>query len=268
MPAPLPMAEAKKYRYLMRLQYLGFRYHGWQFQTNAKTVQEKVEKTIRFVLGTDVRFKTLASGRTDALVSANEMPVELFICTPLANPQKFLHSFNVNLPADIRCLSIREVEAGFSVMSGAKVKEYIYLFSFGVKNHPFAAPFMVYLRDSLNIEQMQLGAQRFEGTHNFRRYCYKPNENSILERTILKCELGINDRYTASFFPEKSYLFRVVGKGFGRNQVRIMMGMLFELGRGKETLESLERSLLPDKEETFRYTAPASGLILDKVIYD
>lgn len=255
----------KKYFYLIELQFLGFRYHGWQKQPNVKTVQGMVEKTLSFIFE-HTNFKTLGSSRTDAMVSANHFAFELFMREP-ADPQELLAQLNVNLPNDIRALSVIEVGEDFNVIQDPKVKEYVYLFSFGEKNHPFCAPFMVYMQDDLNINLMKKGAKLFEGVHNFSSYCYKPSSETILQREISLCEIRENDLYTASFFPKQSYILHVHGQGFMRHQVRLMMGTLFALGRGDVSLEDISASLKNDFSEALTFMAPASGLMLNKLRY-
>ena len=77
-----------------------------------------------------------------------------------------------------------------------------------------------------------------------------------------------NNEFTANFFPEQTYLLRVKGKGFGRNQIRIMMGVLIKLGRGDITLQYIKDSLKPESKEVMDYIAPASGLILNKIEFE
>ena len=67
-----------KYFYVVTIQFLGFRFHGWQKQTNAKTLHEMVDKSLEFVFH-HTNFKTLGASRTDAKVSANRYVFELFI---------------------------------------------------------------------------------------------------------------------------------------------------------------------------------------------
>jgi tRNA pseudouridine38-40 synthase len=105
----------------------------------------------------------------------------------------------------------------------------------------------------------------FEGKHNFKSYCYRVSNEGLYNRTIDVCELQENDLYTANFFPEKTYVLKIAGKGFGRNQIRLMMGALIKLGRGEITLDYIEKSLLPKSSEVMDYIAPASGLILNKI---
>ncbi len=257
----------KKHYYLLHIQYLGFRFHGWAKQPNVKTVHHMVDRTLTYVFE-DSAFKTLGGSRTDAMVSADHFVLELFLDTPIADERKFLKLFNINLPADIRALAIEETNVEFNIIQNPKSKSYLYLFAYGQKAHPFSAPFITCFNDILDIDKMTEGARLFEGTHEYRAYCKKPSEKTNTTRTIDICTLVPNTYYTASFFPEPSYALKVEGKGFMRNQIRIMMGQLFRLGRGEITLQDLESSLLPGFSEHLSFIAPASGLILEKVSFN
>jgi len=251
--------------YIIKIQYLGFRFHGWQKQPEVNTVQRMVDRTLAYVLE-HKKFKTLAAGRTDAKVSVNETYIELFLDEGTLDLEEFMPLFNLNLPQDIKALGIEETNAKFNIIQHTKQKEYLYIFTFGKKIHPFAAPFMVAFPDVLDITLMQEAAKLFEGTHDFRNYTYKPTPTTITIGTINTCELIENSMYTANFFPEKSYMLRVVGEGFKRNQIRIMMARIMQLGKGEVDLECLRKSLAePDELFPITYIAPASGLILQSV---
>ncbi|MFP2994917.1 tRNA pseudouridine(38-40) synthase TruA [Spongiivirga sp. MCCC 1A20706] len=259
----------QRFYYLIKIQFLGFRYHGWQKQPGGlKTVEGMIIKTLRFVLA-EKKFKVLGASRTDAKVSANEALFELFVDEPLPEILgDFLEVVNKNLPPDIKALAIEEVDATFNIIQHPKLKEYIYVFSYGEKLHPFAAPLIVSYPQKLDIDLMKNGAKLFIGNHNFKSYCARANEHKNFIRTILECKIVENNEYAANFFPEKSYLLLVRGKGFMRNQIRLMMGALFKLGANQIDLDFIKRSLLPDSEEKISYIAPASGLILNKIELD
>ncbi len=226
-----------------------------------------IDRTFKYILE-DKSFKTLAAGRTDAMVSANEAAFELFLEEPIDDFDSFLNLFNYNLPQDIRALSIKEVSKGFNIIQHSKVKEYIYLFGFGNKFHPFCSPIMTTFLDDLDIEIMKQGAKLFEGIHNFKNYCYKAKETGEYNREILTSEISLNTIYTANFFPETTYIFKVRGKGFMRNQIRLMVGVLVKLGRGEVTLDYIDNSLKEGVDEHMDYIAPASGLILNKIEFE
>ena len=256
--------QPKKYYYLIIFQYLGYRFHGWQKQPDVKTLHLMVDRTLNFILEGKY-FKSLSSGRTDAMVSAEHAAFELFLQEPIEDQMAFLDLFNRNLPQDIRALSIREVDAKFNIINHSKVKEYLYLFTYGEKCHPFCAPIMTTVLDDLDINLMIQGAKLFEGKRYLRSYCFKPTDNGIYTREIITCELVENTIYTANYFPEKSYLLKVRGKGFMRNQIRLMMGTLIDLGKGKLSLDDIRISLLPNSTVKMDYIAPASGLILNNI---
>lgn len=250
------------YSYLVNFQYLGFRLHGWQKQPNLKTVHFFVDKTLKFVCK-GIRCKSVGVGRTDAKVSATDYYYQLFIDEKL-NEENFITAFNINSPADIRVLSIKQIlDESFNIIQHPKIKEYRYYFSFGEKNHPYSASLLTGVLDELNIDKMKKGAQLFEGFHNFKRYCTKPSSETKVEREVLFCEIIENTELTASFFPKKSYVLIVRGEGFLRNQIRLMMGALFELGKGNYSIDFIKETLNPNSDVEFLKTiAPASGLHL------
>ena len=247
--------------YIVKLQFLGFRFSGWQKQTNAKTLHDMVDKTLSFVLEQGT-YKTIGVGRTDAKVSANSYYLQLFTVDEIIEVE-FLKSLNSNFSPDFRAISVGKVERSYNIINVPKIKEYHYYFAFGEKSHPFSAPFMVSLESDLEIEDMKKAAGLFEGEHYFHKYCTKPSENTVLKRTIDSCKIVENDVLTANFFPEKSYVLKVRGKGFLRYQIRLMMATLFEVGKGNLDLNFIEASLKEDNDRKFmRNIAPSSGLQL------
>ncbi len=253
-----------KNSYIVTIQFLGFRFHGWQKQTNAKTVHEMVDKTLSFVFD-DTKFKTLGVGRTDSKVSANTYIFQLFTDKMFDEPS-FIEELNSNFPNDIKALSVEKVSSDFNIIQHPKIKEYVYFFSFGEKNHPFAAPFIVGFEEELDIDLMKVAAKLFEGKHYFHKYCTKPSEYTTFNREILSCEIIENTIYTANFFPKNSYVLKVKGSGFLRYQIRLMMGVLLQLGRGEVTTAFIKKSLQEDNDrKPLKTIAPSSGLQLHDV---
>ncbi len=256
-----------QHTYVVEIQFLGFRFHGWQKQTNAKTIHEMVDKTLFFVFN-HKNFKTLGMGRTDSKVSANYYAFQLFVDEKI-DKTSFMVDLNSNLPPDIKGLSIEKATGDFNIIQHPKVKEYLYFFSFGEKNHPFSSPFIVGLEENLDIQLMKQGAKLFEGEHFFHKYCTDPSADKIFKRIIDCSEIVENDIYTANFFPSQSYYLRVKGSGFLRYQIRLMMGVLFRLGKDEIDLESIEQSLLENNDrKPLRTIAPSSGLQIYDVKFE
>jgi len=255
------------YYYLIHIQYLGFRFSGWAKQPKVKTLHQMVDKTMFFMFG-EGKTKTLGCSRTDAKVSANHFVFELFITEEIKDFNQFVDDFNFNSPADLKTVKIEATTSDFNIINQAKIKEYVYLFAHNQKAHPFSAPLVTTIFDELNIELMEQGAKLFEGTHNFVRYVTKPSENTNFIRTINSCHIMDNDLYQANFFPDQTYVLKIQSKGFMRNQVRLIMGQLIELGKGHISLDDIKESLTGNNTDYFNQIAPQSGLILQDVIFE
>lgn len=247
--------------YIIRLEFLGFRYSGWQKQDGVKTVQSMLDKTIRFILKAD-DFRTLAASRTDAKVSADDFAVEL-LCNAELDTTEFLLDLNKNLPMDIRVKSMAETTAEFNILHAPKVKEYHYHFTFGPKPSPKASPFYGYLGESLDVEAMKMACKSFLGTHNFRNFTGRKDGKTEFTRTIEVIEIQKSDRLPQEFL-EHRFKLVVRSKGFMKYQIRLMMGALEQIGRGNLTILELQDMLLHPKDKSYECVAPGSGLVLFK----
>ncbi|MEQ8927599.1 MAG: tRNA pseudouridine(38-40) synthase TruA [Fulvivirga sp.] len=216
-----------------------------------------IARTTRFVLGEEVKFKTLGASRTDAMVSARDFPMELFTYQEL--PEYFLAELNRNLPADINALSLEKVDSKFNVIKDVASKEYHYQFTFDTSKNPFDAHLITFVHQKLAIDLMRSAATLFLGEHNFSGFCY-PFEEADKIRTIQSSEIQFDE---AGGF----YVFKITSSGFMRYQVRLMMGVLFEVGKGNLDQGSIAEALKPGSSIKFEMKAPASGLVLHRVNY-
>ncbi len=260
--------KQERFYYVIRIQYLGFRYSGWQKQPGQKTVEGMLSKTLKFILP-DRAFKILGAGRTDAKVSAEGAAFELFIKgRALGDLDEFMLDFNRNLPPDIRVFQLQEVDKDFNIIKHIAIKEYRYFFSFGSKNHPFCAPFLTNIIEDLDVELMQQAAPIYTGIHNFRIYTARPQKNTAFRREISHCAIVENIYLRANFFPDKSYVLVIRSRGFLRYQVRMIMGALIQLGKGELRMDELRDSLQENSGVLLSYVAPASGLMLHDLNFD
>ncbi|WP_317042900.1 tRNA pseudouridine synthase A [Maribacter ulvicola] len=226
-----------------------------------------LNKTFTF-LYPNAPYKILGAGRTDAKVSSLDGAFELFVEEPILDFDIFLQDFNKNLPSDIRLLGMESVDNNFNIIKDSKTKEYHYFFSFGSKNHPFSAPFITNYLDVLDLDVMKEGASMFAGRHDFSVYTASLKPNAITVREIETCTIVPNDILTANFFPEQSYVLKIVGKGFMRYQIRMIMGALVQLGKYELTLDDIRDSLITGSTHKLNTIAPGSGLILSKLEFN
>jgi tRNA pseudouridine38-40 synthase len=189
-----------KFYYLIRFQYLGFRYHGWLKQTaDAKTIQGTLETALTQYLESSA-FQVLGSSRTDSIVSAKESFFEL-ITEKEVMLTDFPDQINRLLPPDIKILDAIVVDGQFKIISSPREKEYRYYFAFGgEKLHPFCAPFMAMINENLELEKMEKAAELFIGEHNFFRSVIKNGKDKILSAQLIILLLKPTRIFREAFF--------------------------------------------------------------------
>lgn len=237
------------------ISYDGTAYCGWQIQPNGISVQQKITEAIAQVTG--VASQPVASGRTDSGVHALGQVANVRTETALS-PEKFLRAINANLPDDIVIREVSEAESDFDAVRHAKWKLYRYVFHDGPTADPFLQRYAWHVFRPLEVTRMEVAAQTFIGTHDFR--CFEsewPNRATSI-RTIRRCQplrLG-----------EMIYL-DVEANGFLYNMVRAIAGTLYEIGRDKWPVERARAILESGKRELAGPNAPARGLYLVRVEY-
>jgi len=255
--------QNRPHTYLFWIQYLGFRYHGWQKQPNLKTIQGRLERVIRYVLDHD-NFSILSAGRTDSGVSCERGAFELFNINPI-DIDVFIKELNINLPDDIKILGGQRVNSKFNIIQDVIGKEYRYYFTVGEKPHPFSAANIVWVHGDLDIALMEEAAKSFIGEHDFRRFCTKGKNTDNYIRTIYFTSIEKADNLKGPNSPDPIFCFIVKGSGFLMHQVRLMMGALFDVGLGKLTIEDVKEALSSQEYTMLSGKAPSNGLVLHEV---
>jgi tRNA pseudouridine38-40 synthase len=252
--------------YKLTLQYKGTRYSGFQIQVTDLTIQGELANALKILSKTD-DVRTLGSGRTDAGVHALGQIVRIEI--PVNIPaQSLVKAINSHLPHDIRVVHADIADENFHPIYSARSKEYNYVFSTQEMITPFADELVTHFPYDLDIELMRKGCKIFCGEHDFINYQCTGTDVETTVRKILDCEiLSFKGEGHFKHILEDYYVLRVVGTGFLKQMVRLMMGALWSLGRGKITLEDLEKSLKTALPQRLGATAPPQGLYLKEVHY-
>ncbi len=238
------------------LEYCGTRYHGWQVQPNALSVQECLERPLTQMTNGSVRVH--AAGRTDAGVHALGQVVH-FDTTSTMPLQALQRGLNSLLPDDIAVLQVTEVPLDFHARYAARQKTYAYV----VHNHPvrsaFAAPYTWYVPQPLDVPAMRSAAQVLVGCHDFSAF----RAASCAARSPVRCvsRVAVKRRATRVFFV-------LCADGFLQHMVRNIVGTLVDIGRGKIPAEAMTAILQSRQRQLAGPTAPPQGLCLVRVHYD
>ena len=240
------------------IMYDGSGFAGYQVQPNARTVQLELERVLsKMHKGMDV--KVVASGRTDAGVHA--LGQVIHFDTELQFPiDRWRRALNVQLPADIRVLSVEEVSDEFHARYGTSGKVYRYKWGLGDVESPFKRHYVVHMPGAkINIPRMREAAQAFLGTHDFTSFCSARTEVVDRVRTIKRLDL-------IEFGQEELHMV-IEGDGFLYNMVRIIAGNLWEVGIGRREPSEMAGMIAACDRKKAGKTAPAHGLYLENVFY-
>jgi tRNA pseudouridine38-40 synthase len=236
------------------LEYDGSRYRGWQSQKNTdRTVQGVLLRAAQELLGADASVG--GAGRTDAGVHALAQVAHLRARKAL--PEKDLaFGLNDRLPFDVNVLEVNPAPPRFHARHDAASRTYLYRIS--RRRTAFDKGLVWWVKDRLNFSAMSRAAGLFAGHHDFASFCENPEgqESTIVvveKSEILDWEHEIHYLVTASHFLWK--------------MVRRLVGTLVEVGRGHLETSDVERLLQKRSSEPAKWTAPPSGLFLEKVSY-
>ena len=111
-------------RLALVIEYQGTRYHGFQYQTNANSVQEEIENSIARLTGKKTRIS--AAGRTDAGVHARNQ-VATFDTESDVEIAQMARGINYYLPEDIVVKKVVRVDEKFDPRREAKSRIYLSL---------------------------------------------------------------------------------------------------------------------------------------------
>jgi tRNA pseudouridine38-40 synthase len=236
------------------IEYDGTRYRGWQSQKNTdRTVQGVLLRAAAELFAGEVSIG--GAGRTDAGVHALAQVAHLKAKKVLPEAD-IAWGLNERLPFDVNVLTVEKAAPRFHARHDARSRTYLYRFS--RRRTAFDKPYVWWVKDRLNATAMQRAAKLFEGRHDFASFCENPEGQ---ESTIVVVEKSD----VLDVFHEIH--FRITASHFLWKMVRRLAGALVEVGRGNLDPGDLEKLLQKKSTEPAKWTAPPSGLFLEKVVY-
>ena len=238
----------------LTLEYDGTRYRGWQSQKNTdRTVQGVLLRAARELLGEDASVG--GAGRTDAGVHALAQVAHLK-ARKKASEREIEHGLNDRLPFDVNVTAVAPAAPGFHARHDAVSRTYLYRIS--SRRTAFDKRLVWWVRDRLDAAAMQRAAALFAGRHDFSSFCENAEGQDSTIVVVEKSEVLDRDR---------EIHFRIEASHFLWKMVRRLAGTLVEVGRGNLDAAGVETLLKKKSGEPAKWTAPPSGLFLERVTY-
>ena len=240
---------------LLVLRYNGTNFHGWQIQPNGNTVQQELCNAFKNISGKDENI--IGCSRTDAGVHAN-----MFCCNVRTEcnilTEKIPDALNFYLPPEISVYDCKEVDYDFHARYDSRGKEYVYLIYNGRYRNPFYEDKAMFYPYELDAEMLDKEAKSFIGTYDFSAFCSAGSEVLDKTREIYDCSVVRNGEIVE---------IKISGNGFLYNMVRIIVGTLLDIQRGKIEKGTISQIIESRNRDKAGVTAEACGLYLNKVYY-
>lgn len=238
----------------LTIEYDGGAFCGWQRQPDERTVQAEIEDSLRSLTGEAIDI--IGSGRTDSGVHSRGQ-VANFKTRSSIPANRFKYALNSKLPRDISIRESVEVADSFHSRFDATSKSYRYIIYNGETRSSLYRNHTYHVAYKLDYDLMVRESKSFEGEHDFIGFM---SSNSGIDSTI-RTIYSIDMKRSG----ELIYI-DIEGNGFLYNMVRIIVGTLVDIGRGRIT-ESVSDILESKKRERAGHTAAAEGLYLEWVKY-
>lgn len=243
-----------KQYYKLIVEYDGTDFCGWQIQPKGRTVQSELETALFSLFQEEIRIT--GSGRTDAGVHALGQAAN-FAAGKKRTHEEIKNGLNSLLPGDVKICSVQSVKKEFHARYDAVRRYYVYKITRG--NRPVQNRFSWCYFYDLNTHDMQRCADMILGEHNFRAFCKinveVNNFHCMVERALWNYQL------------HDMLIFKITANRFLHNMVRILVGSMVEVGRGRYSIQDFQKMLFSKNREYAGLTAPACGLALVKVDY-
>ncbi|WP_299818631.1 tRNA pseudouridine(38-40) synthase TruA [uncultured Pontibacter sp.] len=240
-------------RYFLEIAYDGGRFHGWQVQPNALSVQEVLEDSLSKILREKI--STTGSGRTDTGVHASQQFVHFDTAQQL-DLKHIVYRLNRILPDDISAIKLYLVTDEAHARYDAFARTYHYHVT--LHKNPFKRHFAWYHSKPLDVPKMNEAAAILLKYEDFTTFSKVKGDTKHY-----RCNM-----YKAHWQQEgEELVFTIRANRFLRGMVRLVVGALVDVGRGKLTAEAFEQVIASQDRSKASGAAPAEGLYLAKVEY-
>lgn len=243
-----------KTNFKLTIEYNGKDFFGWQKQDQKRTVQGELENAFFKLLGQRVEVE--GSGRTDKGVHALGQVAS--VCFENKIPFKNLKTaLNNLLPPDILIKKIEKADNDFHARFSAKKKTYRYIAKVGQRSAINFDREGVY-GYKVDLQKILYASKLLVGKHNFKGFACSDTTAKTFDREIYSIDIKQKN---------STIIFDTCGNGFLYNMVRIIVGTLLDVGRGKLSCDDIEKALKTGDRKYSGITMPPNGLYLLKVDY-
>ena len=254
-----PTASTMEPAVLLSVAYDGRVFSGFAPQPSRRTIAGELLGALR-ALDPTIR-EVRGASRTDAGVHARDQRVA-FDPTASIPPRGWVLGATRHLPPEIAVRRAALVPAGFAPRLRGIAKVYRYVIMRDVVRDPFLegrAWRVEGLIPAGAVVRAREEAARAVGTHDFAAFRSSADEREHTVRTLHAVDVIENAT------DPRLLAITVRGDAFMHNMVRILVGTIVDVARGRLAPGAIDRALASRDRRDAGITAPPDGLCLDRV---
>lgn len=249
--------QALPARIALAVEYDGSVFSGWQKQSSPElpTVQGRLETALSRVA--DQEISVTCAGRTDAGVHASCQIIHFD--TAIDRGEKaWVRGVNSLLPAEVRVLWAKRVDAEFHARFSATARRYQYIFYRRRAASAILQGKVTHLRRDLDIEALNTASACLLGEQDF----------SVFRAAGCQSRSPFRHIDAAAWREQGSFLvFEIQANAFLQHMVRNIVGSLLEVGSGDRQPDWIAELIASCDRKIAAATAPPDGLYLAGVQY-
>lgn len=240
-------------KYKLTIEFDGTDFSGWQIQPEDRTVEQVLEDAFSQILQEPVDL--IGQGRTDAGVHARGQVAHVELASEV-DIQDLLKGVNSIVGEEVQVMDAEKVAPDFHARFDAIGREYEYTLC--TRFNPLRRHYSWILKQPVDPERLQECAALLSGEFDFAGFSKYNEDNFTTLCDIQRSEFIIE---------EEVIRYRIRANRFLRNMVRRLTGTMVRVAQGKMTVEEFREVLQNPASMVPTFTAPAKGLVLEKVFY-
>jgi tRNA pseudouridine38-40 synthase len=240
-------------RYFLQIGFHGKKFHGWQIQDNAHSVQAELNKGLKILLGKET--VTTGCGRTDTGVHALKFYLH-FDAEQISDEKDFVYHLNSLLPFEIAVYNIFKVEDDAHARFDATSRTYRYFIH--NKKNPFLNDTSFFFPYDVDINLMNQAAEILRAHSDFS--CFSKSRTQVKTNICIITNAWWEKR-------DNQLVFEISADRFLRNMVRAIVGTLLDVGEHHINLEDFTEIIENKKRSGAGVSVPGHGLFLANVTY-
>lgn len=244
--------------YLMKIQYIGNRFHGFQKQPGILTVQGLIEDTLSLILRSKIN--TVGASRTDRGVNALNQYLNFYFPQEIDKLYLIRKLNGILYEKGIYVKEIKKVDILFHSRKSARGKIYAYVISQNPQIAMFMFPYIYFYKEKIDFDLMDEAIKWLIGEHDFSIFANRDRSQPERDNICRINKIGVLNK-------GEYFVIYFLGDRFLYHMIRRMVYYLLKASSKHIDLELIKNPFITTSLPFSRQVLPPEPLFLVDVLY-